>query len=134
MLDNERVRYFLLHLTKHSAGRDLMKKCMWDVCPQGGFYASKTDNPKQALLIEPEPDLTLLQQWVSERLSAGPKRWSVLTEEVRGELWLGKHLNGVIRSMWVNGEIVADDYSGKFAQSKNPRLTLALRRTRNLFE
>lgn len=28
VLDNNRVRYLLLHMTKHAAGRDLMKQCM----------------------------------------------------------------------------------------------------------
>jgi three-Cys-motif partner protein len=51
MLDNHRVRYFLLHLTKHPDGRDLMKECMWKVCPGGGFYASKSEDPRQVILL-----------------------------------------------------------------------------------
>ena len=125
MLDNRRVRYFLLHLTKHAAGRDLMKECMWKACPHGGFHASKSDNPRQVILIEPEPDFRPLRAWVMARLSAGPKRWQTLTEEVREELWLGKHLNEVIRSMRKGGVIVADGFSGQFAQKNNPRLALA---------
>jgi three-Cys-motif partner protein len=124
MLDNQRVRYFLLHLTKHPDGRDLMKECMWKACPHGGFYASKSDNPRQVILLQPEPDFRPLHDWVVERLSAGPKRWQTLTAEVREELWLGKHLNGVIRSMRKAGEIVPDDFSGQFAQTNNPRLRL----------
>src|SRR5262249_8251281 len=124
MLDNQRVRYFLLHLTKHPEGRGLMKDCMWKACPQGGFYASKSDNPRQAVLLQPEPDLRPLHDWVVDRLSAGPKRWQTLTTEVREELWLGKHLNEVIRSMRKAEEIVADEFSGKFAMTNNPRLSL----------
>lgn len=103
MLDNQRVRYFLLHLTKHSAGRDLMKDCMWKACPDGGFYASKSDSPSQVILIEPQPDFRPLREWVVGQLSSGSKRWQALTDEIRGELWLGKHLNEVIRSMRNNG-------------------------------
>jgi three-Cys-motif partner protein len=125
MLDNRRVRYFLLHLTKHPDGRDLMKECMWKVCPHGGFYASKSDNPRQMILLQPEPDFRPLHDWVVERLSASPKRWQNLTTEVREELWLGKHLNAVIRSMRKAGEIVADQHTGQFAQINNPRLRLA---------
>src|SRR5262249_33242321 len=51
MLDNGRVRYFLLHLTNHDAGRDRMKDSMWKACPDGGFYASKADNPRQQTLV-----------------------------------------------------------------------------------
>jgi len=102
-----------------------MKECMWKTCPQGGFYASKSENPKQAILLQPEPDLLPLHVWLAERLSAGPKHWQALTAEIREELWLAKHLNGVIRSMYRAGEIVADGYTGQFAQTRNPRLQLA---------
>jgi hypothetical protein len=124
MLDNQRVRYFLLHLTKHAAGRDLMKECMWKACPDGGFYASKSDSPNRAILIQPEPDFRPLHEWVVARLSTGPKRWRDLTEEIREELWLGKHLNEVIQSMKKVGEIVPEQYSGRFALTNNPLLRL----------
>jgi hypothetical protein len=115
MLDKQRVRYFLLHLTNHPDGRDLMKKCMWKVCPHGEFYASKSDNPRQIILLQEEPSLRPLHDWVVQRLSTGPKHWQTLTAELREELWLPKHLTDVIRSMRKRDEIVADGYSGKFA-------------------
>jgi hypothetical protein len=121
MLDNGRVRYFLLHLTKHDAGRDLMKECMWKACPDGGFYASKADNPKQVVLIQPEPDLKSLHDLVVKKLAAGPKRWKDLTHELREEFWLGKHLTETLRRMRTNGEIKAE---GKFVQTENPLLRL----------
>jgi three-Cys-motif partner protein len=127
MLDNGRVRYFLLHLTNHDAGRDLMKECIWKACPGGGYYASKSDNPRQQVLIQPEPDLRPLRSWVTEQLSAGPKRWQDLAEELRGELWLGKHLNDVIHDMRRDGEIDAGGFTGMFAQSNNPCLSLSTR-------
>jgi three-Cys-motif partner protein len=125
MLDNQRVRYFLLHLTKHPDGRDLMKHCMWKVCPQGGFYASKSENPRQAILIQPEPNFRPLIDWAVGRLNAGPKRWEALMSELREELWLEKHLNKVIQSMKKDNEIVADEFEGRFARTNNPRLNLA---------
>ena len=124
MLDNGRIRYFLLHLTKHDAGRDLMKECVWKACPQGGYYASKSDDPRQRYLIEPEPDLRPLRGWVTDRLTAGPKKWQELTEELREKIWLPKHLNEVIRTMRKSGEIVADGFSGMFAPKNNPRLRI----------
>jgi three-Cys-motif partner protein len=125
MLDNQRVRYFLLHLTNHPEGRDLMKECMWKICPTGGFYASKSDNPRQVIILQPEPDLRPLHDWVVGRLSAGPKRWQDLTTEVREELWLGKDLNRVIRSMRKDREILGEQYTGQFARANNPLLRLA---------
>lgn len=127
MLDNGRIRYFLLHLTNHDAGRDLMKECMWKACPDGGYYASKSDSPRQQLLIQPEPNLKPLHDWVSERLAVSPRRWQDLTEELREELWLPKHLNAVIREMRKQDEIEADGFTGKFAQTNNPLLRLSVR-------
>ncbi len=124
MLDKNRIRYFLLHLTNHHAGRDLMKECIWRACPDGGYCASKSDNPRQLLLIKPEPDLKPLQHWVVQKLSHQPRYWQDLAGELRVELWLGKHLNQVIRSMRQNGRVDADDYEGRFAQKNNPRLRL----------
>lgn len=122
MFDNGRIRYFLLHLTKSDAGRDLMKDCIWKACPDGGYYASKADHPDQRLLIEPKPNLKPLHDWVRGKLSAGPRHWQTLTNEVREELWLEKHLNEVIHDMRRDGDIEADEFTGRFAQTSNPRL------------
>lgn len=122
MLDNGRIRYFLLHLTKSDAGRDLMKDCIWKACPNGGYYASKADHPDQQLLIMPEPNLKPLREWVREKLLTSPKRWQALADELREELWLEKHLNEVIRDMRKDGDIEGDEFNGKFAQSNNPLL------------
>ncbi len=134
MLDNGRIRYFLLHLTKSDAGRDLMKECIWKACPDGGYYASRADHPDQRLLIEPEPNLNPLHDWVKEKLSAGPKRWQTLIDDLREELWLKKHLNEVIRDMKKDGDIEGDEFSGDFAQANDPRLCINTQpRQRELF-
>lgn len=62
--DNKVTRYVLAHFTNHEAGRDLMKDCMWAACPDGGFYARRSDNPNQTLLIEVEPNLGPLDDWL----------------------------------------------------------------------
>lgn len=127
MLDNGRVRYFLLHLTRSDAGRDLMKECIWQACPDGGYYASKSDNPQQRILIEPEPNLEPLRQWVLERLAASPKRWQALSGDLREELWLEKQLNAQIRSLRNAGDVEADSYVGPFARTNDPLLRLRVR-------
>lgn len=134
MLDNGRIRYFLLHLTKHDAGRDLMKECMWKACPDGGFYASRSNNPRQQLLIQPEPNLAPLHDWVKQKLAAAPKHWQDLSEAVREELWLPKQLNEVIQELRRQHEVEATGFSGRFAPTNNPLLHLrVLPKTRELF-
>jgi hypothetical protein len=124
MLDNGRVRYFLLHLTNHDDGRDLMKECMWKACPVGGFSASKADSPRLQFLIQPEPDLTPLFDWIRGVLVKGGKRWQDLTHLLREELWRDTHLNEALREMRHAGEIQA---TGKFFPKHNPLLSLTAR-------
>jgi hypothetical protein len=132
MLDNHRVRYFLLHLTNHPEGRDLMKTCMWTTCPDGNFYASKSDNPKMKILLQPEPDFEPLREWVMDRLRAGPRPWQTLAEELREEMWLEKHLNGVIKTMRDEGLIEPEGDGKSFTRSGNPCLRVAARRPKQL--
>lgn len=122
--ENGTTRYLLAHFTNHEAGRDLMKDCVWKVCPGGGCYARRSDNPNQARLITPEPDLTQLRQWLLERLAQRAWRWSELTSELRKELWRPQHLATVIRSGRKSGELVASDFTGRFSQSADPVLRL----------
>jgi len=121
---NEATRYMLLHLTNHDAGRDLMKDCIWKVCPEGGFYARATDNPAQQFLISPAPDLKPLEQWIVEQLSEGPIRWQALLVNLRAEIWRAPQLNGIIRELRRSKVVGARDYDGKFSPRNDPELFL----------
>jgi len=127
MLDNNRVRYFLIHLSNHDAGRDLMKDCIWKSCPDGGYYASKADNPQQQLLIQPTPDLQPLREWIFEQLADGPQRWSVLTDRLRAELWLNKHLNSTLKDLRRANRLTGEAHTGQFAATNDPLIRLAPR-------
>ncbi len=122
--DNGRTRYILLHLTNHDEGRDLIKDCIWKVAPDGGYYARKSVDPGQLVLISPTPDFRPLRTWVLDKLSARARRWSELQEELRSEIWREPHLNDVIRKIHKAGEISASDYEGKFSAKANPLLQL----------
>jgi hypothetical protein len=123
--DNGVTRYFLLHLTQHDAGRDLMKDCIWSICRDGQFYVRKHVDQAQQVLIEPEPDFAPLYDWVKDQLQDGPKRWSELETNVRPEMWRITHLNQVVRKLRRDGEIEATDYEGKFSRAADPLLSLA---------
>lgn len=122
--DNQTTRYILAHFTNHEAGRDLMKDCVWTVCPDGGFYARRSDNPKQTMLIEPQPNLAPLNQWLTEQLKPGPLRWSVLSQRLRNKLWRHAHLSQIIRKRRDEGTITASDYGRRFSEKANPLLSL----------
>lgn len=122
--DNGVTRYLLLHLTNHDSGRDLMKDCIWKVCPDGGFDARKSDSIYQYQLITPEPNLKELELWVIDKLSKRSMRWKELVEELRFELWRSPHLTKVLGKMRAEKRISATEFVGRFVQSANPLFTL----------
>lgn len=120
--DNGVTRYALLHLTNHHAGRELIKNCLWKVCPDGGFYARKSDDPSQELLIKPQPDLEPLKRWILDLLGAQARRWSELAELLRETLWREPQLNSLIRKLRRDGVIAGSDFDGRFSQRADPLL------------
>ena len=118
------TRYFLLHLTNHDAGRDLMKECIWSACPEGGYHAKKVGDAGQLMLIIPEPDLMPLRDWVMEKLKEAPKRWQALIDELLFELWRTPQLNQVIRDLRKEGKIEPTLFEGRFGSKANPLLSL----------
>ena len=127
--DNGRTRYILLHMTNHDNGRDLMKDCIWKVAPDGGYYARKSVDPGQLLLITPAPDMTSLREWVVERLKAKPRRWQDLQEELRPELWRKPQLNEVVRELCSAEHVEATHYQGSFSAKANPLLRLRAKKS-----
>ena len=120
-------RYFLIHFTNHDKGRDLMKECVWKIAPTDGFTVVRSADPSQPYLIRPIPDLKPLREWVRNSLESGPRRWRRLTEEIRGTVWLSKHLNQTIRAMHKEGKLEGSRHPGRFAAKNNPLLHLARR-------
>jgi three-Cys-motif partner protein len=123
--DNRVTRYLLLHLTNHDDGRDLMKDCMWKVCPDGGFYARKSENISQEYLILPAADLRPLRNRILELLSARPYRWHELSEWLRSEVWRPPHLTKVLRELRSQKKIVAEEFDGRFGPGSDPLLRVA---------
>jgi len=118
------TRYMLVHLTNHDKGRDLMKDCIWKVCPEGGFLARVSDDVRQEQLISASPDLTPLEEWVLAELAERPRRWNELIERVRSKVWRIPHLNDIIRKLHHEGRLDGRDYKGKFVPKNDPELFL----------
>jgi three-Cys-motif partner protein len=120
----QKTRYFLLHLTDHEDGRDLMKQVVWKCCPEDGYFARKTDNPRQQYLIKPEPNLDSLRSWLFNNLRQKNCTWKELKESLLEEIWLNKHLWQIIRELREKGDIEATNFSGRFSQKANPTFKL----------
>ena len=122
---NNSTTYFLLHLTNHDKGKIEMKNAIWAVCPEGGYFASQKDNLSQPLLIEPEPDLSNLYNWIVETLlESGGCRWHDLSNKLIDEIWLDKHLRKVLSQMRKQDEVIATEFSGMFCKGNNPFLSM----------
>lgn len=119
---NNATEYFLLHLSNHLKGRNLMKDSIWKVCPDGGSFVRKNDNMYQSTLITPDANLDPICAWLQEQLSSGPREYEDLKNDFLYEDFREVHLNNTIRSMLKDGLVVAP--AGKFVQKNNPTLKL----------
>ncbi len=109
------TRYLLLHLTNHDDGRDLMKECMWNVAPDGGFEVLQSNDPRQPLLITPVPDLTPVREWLLERLQRRPHTRDELRRELRSTPWLPTHLRKVCDQLRTHRELDYNTASGMYS-------------------
>jgi three-Cys-motif partner protein len=126
--DNSATRYLLVHFTNHDDGRELIKDSIWKVCPDGGFYARKSDSHRQYILITPDPDLKPLELWVMERLAERNYSWTELLEQLRAEIWRGPHLTKVLTSLRKAQKIsTVGEFKGRFGPSANPLLQLIVK-------
>ena len=118
------TRYLLLHLTNHDQGRDLMKECIWRVAPGGEFEIRQRDDPKQPLLIKPDPDLTPLRVWLLERLRRRPHMRRELKQELRPTPWLPIHLNQVVERSLNSPDREVDESGGRLSIAAHQQLSL----------
>jgi hypothetical protein len=118
--ENQAVKYVLIHATNHRRGRELMKEAIWAVCPTGEFVARVADNPQQEFLIQPEPDLTPLDEWLSSKYRGHEIRYAEIEEELIRTIFLPKHLHTVLRRLREDGQITLSGYDGRLAFDKNP--------------
>ncbi len=123
--DTDVTRYLLVHFSNHPDGRDLMKEAMWSVCPDGGFYARRSEDPSQQILISRQADLKPLRALIERELRTCPRRWKQLHEITRPTVWRDTHVNQVVRDLRNQGVVAASEYRGKFGPGANPLLTLA---------
>jgi three-Cys-motif partner protein len=123
--DNDTTRYVLVHFSNHVEGRDLMKEAIWSVCPTGGFFARRSDDPAQQVLITPKPNLKPLRDILIAALREAPRRWSELHDIVRPLVWRDTHVNTVVSELRNEGLVVPPGYTGRFSPKANPTPTLA---------
>lgn len=114
------IKYVLIHATNHQSGRDLMKQVIWSVSPEGSYAASERDNPNQLVLLNADPDLTVLKNKIIEQFKGKSLCMNDIRQWLRGEMYLEKHLHTVLRECGKQGILSFHDYEGRFAFNKNP--------------
>lgn len=114
------TKYVLIHATNHQSGRDLMKQAVWSVSPEGYFAASEKDDPNQLILLKTDPDLFPLKRKLLQIFRKQTVSIQELHHWLRGEIYLDKHLHMILRELRDNGEVIFQNYEGRFAFKKNP--------------
>ena len=95
-----------------------MKDAMWKVTQDGSFVVYKAATPDQMVLIEPEPDLSLLKTALLSSFRGQCVGHQVLSTWLLDTNWRIPHLNSVLRELR-NGKIVnVDGYTGTWGPTK----------------
>jgi three-Cys-motif partner protein len=118
--DNRAIKYVLIHVTNHPRGRELMKDAIWSVSPEGDFAARVGDNPQQEILIQPDPNLEPLIEWLWRKYRGHAVRYQEIKDALTDTMFLPKHLNTVIRKLRDTDQVRCLEYDGRFAFEKNP--------------
>ncbi len=129
--ENQAIKYVLIHATNHPKGRELMHEAVWKICPTGGFKVRINDNPDQEYLIEPEPDLEPLKNWLWDRYRnktvAMHEIYSDRHDPLNGTFYLKKHLHEVIKELSQKGEITGPE---KLVFSHDPKISFARKKAK----
>lgn len=119
---NGGLKYVLIHATNHKKGREVMKQALWSVTPDGSFTALERDSPNQPVLIRPDPDLAPLERALWNQFKGRSVRMVEVYDWLQNQVYLRKHLHTVIHAWLASSAVTADDYEGRFAFIKNPRI------------
>jgi three-Cys-motif partner protein len=118
--ENQAITYVLIHATNHQRGRELMKEAIWSIAPEGGFAARVSDNPQQEFLIQPEPNLGPLIDWLWHKYRSHTVKYSEIENELSRIIFLPKHLHKVIRMLRDTDQVQCGGYEGRFSFKQNP--------------
>lgn len=118
--ENNALKYVLIHATNNKRGRELMKEAIWNIKPDGSFTAYERHRPEQLILIQPEPNLSPLEDRIWEDFAGEKVYANQLHEWIVGEIFRKTHLHKILRSYRNQKIIEAREYEGRFAFKHNP--------------
>lgn len=121
--ENGALKYVLIHATNHRKGREVMKRAMWSVTPDGSFTAFERHTPNQMVLIRPDPDLTPLKRALWNQFAGKQVTMRDIHEWLVDQIYLPRHLHEVLRDYRAKSLISASGYKGSFAFNKNPTIS-----------
>jgi three-Cys-motif partner protein len=121
--EHRELKYSLIYATNHPRGRELMKTAMWKVTPDGSFTIYQSDDPRQQILITPEPNLQPLEVAVTAAFNGRTVRYQEIHDWLLPYSWDYPHLHDVLRKLRKNREIECSGYEKRFAFDKNPLIT-----------
>ncbi len=104
--ENNAVKYVLLHATNHPKGREVMKDAMWSVDETGSFVAFENENPAQAVLFAPGPDLAKLRRAFLKVFSTGTYSGDQVRVWCHGIDFRMSHVNEVLNELEREGRLI----------------------------
>lgn len=119
---NTVTKYYLIHSSNHEKAAYKMKNSIWRSISRGSFSVSAKENPKQKVLIEPDVDLTDLEDWLWENYSGKNIYVNQIYNNLISTIYLKKHLHNIIRKYRNNDIIKCTEYGNRFAFKRNPKI------------
>ena len=118
--ENNALKYVLIHATNNKKGRELMKDSIWKITPDGSFTAYERNRPEQLILIQPEPDLSPLEDSIWRDFAGKEVFVNEMYDWLISELFCKSHLHQLLRCYRNSGVIKASKFGKKFAFRRNP--------------
>lgn len=128
--EHNELKYFLLHATNHPRGREKIKEAIWKLAPDGSFTAYQNTNPAQLLLLQPEPELGILETNLWLQFAGQTVRYQQIKHWLLDELYLPKHLHQVLRDYCKAKVITTSDCAPRFIAKNEPVVTFPPERPR----
>ncbi len=120
---NNATKYYLIHSSNDKKAVEKMKEAIWKSIPKNNFKVSIKDKYKYYKLIKPKINLHELELWLWDNFTDKEIYITKIYNKLINTIYRKKHLHKIIKIYRNHGIIKCKNYEGKFAFSKNPKIS-----------
>ena len=131
---NGKPKYYLIHLTKSSRGREVFKEAMWATFPNGIMVARESEDPHQTSFLKGEPSYRKLAKLLLNEFRGRSVDYDSYYQWLLKSDFLEKHFNKVCKTLEKKSVISCS--SGRFIAKQHPVISFSrdIPNVRQLFD